>query len=343
MQRFKKDTFLKTFGLIPVLLMAFGPLTAHSQPENGNASYNVITDVFNIGSIESIMIERGGEIVASEFTGRMNANRTTNIKSASKSILSLLVGIAIDQGFLESVDQPIGEFFPEYFDANPDPEKEAITIKDLLTMRSGLESTSIRNYGRWVVSSNWVNFTLSRDLIAEPGDRMIYSTGSSHLLSVIITKASGMSTQAFANQYLFRPMDIRIGGWDRDPQGYYMGGNNMALSPNDMLKIGRMMMNMGEYNGEQIISPEWIWESIEAYTRSNFNPYDFGYMWWQRPINGYEMIFAWGHGGQYIMMLPELDTVIVMTSNLMRSRGRGYQRELFRYLEDELVPVLSEL
>jgi CubicO group peptidase (beta-lactamase class C family) len=171
---------------------------------------------------------------------------------------------------------------------------------------------------------------------------MVYSTGTSHLLSVILTKASGMSTRAFANRYLFEPMEMEPGGWDRDPQGYYMGGNNMAMRPADMLKIGRMMMNLGEYNGRRIVPAQWILESVEVYTRSNFNPYDFGYMWWRRPVNGYEMIFAWGHGGQYIMMLPEIDTVIVMTSNLMTSRGRGYQRELFRYLESELLPALVE-
>ena len=115
----------------------------------------------------------------------------------------------------------------------------------------------------------------------------------------------------------------------------------MAMSPADMLKIGRMMMNMGEWNGEQIVPQEWILDSVKTYTRSNFNPYDMGYLWWRRPVNGYEAIFAWGHGGQYIMMIPELNVAIAVTSNLTRVQGRGHQRAFFRYLEDELVPVLS--
>lgn len=330
---------LKQFFIIPMLLIA--GQAANAQPYN--ELNGVLGQAFEIGSIESVIIEKDGEVIAQQFTGRMNPNRTTNIKSASKSILSLLVGIAIREGYLEGVDQPIGEFFEDYFEENPDPEKEAITIGDLITMRGGLESTSIRNYGRWVVSSNWMDFVLNQELIAEPGGRMIYSTGSTHLLSVILTRATGMSTREFGNRYLFGPMDINLGGWDRDPQGYYFGGNNMAMSPADMLKIGRMMMNMGEWQGEQIVPQEWILDSVKTYTRSNFNPYDMGYLWWQRPVNGYDAIFAWGHGGQYIMMIPELDVVIAVTSNLARVQGRGHQRAFFRYLEEDLVPVLAEL
>ncbi|MFO7848290.1 MAG: serine hydrolase [Balneolaceae bacterium] len=322
-----------------MLLIAVQAVNAQPYNElNG-----LLGQAFEIGSVESVMVEKNGEIIAQQFMGRMNPNRPTNIKSASKSIISLLVGIAIREGYLEGVDQPIGEFFEDYFEQNPDPEKEAITIGDLITMRGGLESTSIRNYGRWVVSGNWYRYVLNGEMVGEPGGRMIYSTGSTHLLSVILTRTTGMSTREFGNRYLFGPMNINLGGWDRDPQGYYFGGNNMAMSPADMLKIGRMMMNMGEWQGEQIVPQEWILDSVKTYTRSNFNPYDMGYLWWQRPVNGYDAIFAWGHGGQYIMMIPELDVVIAVTSNLARVQGRGHQRAFFRYLEEDLVPVLAEL
>jgi CubicO group peptidase (beta-lactamase class C family) len=331
---------LRTTALM-IILLVFTAEKSVCQTDNDNGLDPVIDRAFDLGAVESFMVERGGEVITQKFTGRMNATRPANIKSASKSILSLLVGIAIHQGYLEGVDQPIGDFFRDYFDENPDPAKESITIEDLLTMRGGLESTSIRNYGRWVVSSNWTRYVLTRQLVADPGGRMIYSTGSTHLLSVILTRATGMSTLAFANQYLFRPMDIRIGGWDRDPQGYYFGGNNMAMAPADMLKIARLMMNMGEWNGEQLVPAEWILDSVKTYTQSNFNPYDLGYLWWRRPVNGYEAIFAWGHGGQYIMMIPELDVALAITSNLARVQGRGHQRALFRYLEEELVPALA--
>jgi CubicO group peptidase (beta-lactamase class C family) len=244
---------------------------------------------------------------------------------------------------MEGTSQTIGDFFDEYFAENPDSIKENITIGNLLTMQSGLETTSFRNYGRWVLSSNWVNFALDMPLSDEPGGEMLYSTGTSHLLSVILTKASGMSTRAFANRYLFEPMDIQVGGWDRDPQGYYMGGNNMALSPEALLKIGTMVMNVGTYDDKQIVSKEWILDSVRVYTRSRYNPYNYGYMWWRKPAGDYQLFFAWGNGGQYILILPELEAVVSVTSDLGRSNGsRRYQDRFFDYVENTLVPYIEE-
>lgn len=302
-----------------------------------------LDEIFNIGTVQSLVIQKNDQIIYEEYRGSIDGDEPANIKSASKSIISLLVGIAIDKGFIEGVDQAIGEYFPEYFEENPDSAKAAISIQDLLTMRSGLETTSFYNYGRWVMSSNWVEFTLDQPFEEQPGGRMVYSTGTSHLLSVILTKATGMSTRAFANEYLFGPMDIRIGGWDRDPQGYYMGGNNLAIAPLDLLKIGELMMNVGEYNGQQLISKEWILESVQVYTRSNYNPYNYGYMWWRRPAGKYQLFFAWGNGGQYIMILPELDAIISITSDLGRSSGsRRYQDRIFDFLQDTLIPFIED-
>lgn len=302
-----------------------------------------LEEIFNIGTVQSLVIQKNDKIIYEEYRGSIDGDEPTNIKSASKSLISLLVGIAIDKGFIEGVNQPIVDFFPEYFEQNPDSAKAAITLRDLLTMRSGLETTSFHNYGRWVMSSNWVEYTLGQPFIEKPGGRMVYSTGASHLLSVILTKATGMSTRAFANEYLFGPMDIKIGGWDRDPQGYYMGGNNVAVAPLDLLKIGELMMNVGEYNGQQLISKEWIFESVQVYTRSNYNPYNYGYMWWRRPVGQYQLFFAWGNGGQYIMILPELDTVISITSDLGRSSGsRRYQDQIFDFLRETIIPFVEE-
>ncbi|MDX1642257.1 MAG: serine hydrolase [Balneolaceae bacterium] len=301
-----------------------------------------LDEIFDIGTVQSLVIQKNDEIIYEEYRSSIDGHEPTNIKSASKSIISLLIGIAIDKGFIEGVNQPIRDYFPEYFEANPDSAKASITIRNLLTMRSGLETTSFYNYGRWVTSNNWVEFALDQPLDEQPGGRMVYSTGTSHLLSVILTKATGMSTRAFANEYLFRPMDIQIGGWDRDPQGFYMGGNNLAVAPLDLLKIGELMMNVGEYNGQQLISKDWILESVQVYTRSNYNPYNYGYMWWRRPVGKYQLFFAWGNGGQYIMILPELDAVISITSDLGRSTGsRRYQDRIFNFLRYTIIPFIE--
>lgn len=322
-----------------MLLIVHSP-AAFSQSSSVNEAN--LSRIFDIGTVQSLMIEKDGTLLHEEYQNGMTRNTTTNIKSASKSVLSLLVGIAIDKGYIEGVDQTIGEFFPNYFSQNPNPKKESITIKNLLTMRSGLETTSFQNYGRWVLSDNWVTYALDQPFEGEPGGRMVYSTGTSHLLSVILTRATGMSTRAFANEHLFDPLNIRVGGWDRDPQGFYMGGNNLALSPLSLLKIGKLVLNNGSYEGEQILPASWITETTTIYTRSNYNDYDYGYMWWQRPVGGQTVIFAWGNGGQYIMLLPELNTVISITSDMESSSGsRRYQRRIFQFLEDTIIPYLQ--
>lgn len=311
-------------------------------PATRDSIPNMVADLDEIGPISSILIDQEGEIIAEEYFGRMNSNRAHNIKSASKSILSILVGIAIDRGYLDGVHQPIGEFFPDYFEANPDSLKEAITIGDLLTMRSGLASTSRSSYGRWVISNNWIHYKLSRPMSGTPGIDRDYSTGNTHLLSVIITRASGMSTREFANRYLFDPMNIRLAGWDRDPQGYYMGGNNMAFFPRDLIKIGKLMEDMGQYNGEQLVPASWIVESVKPVTGRRTGINNYGYLWFRRNTGGFETIYAFGNGGQYIFILPEIESVITVTTRIGAGNTRSWRRELFRILDRDIVPALGE-
>jgi CubicO group peptidase (beta-lactamase class C family) len=329
------------FRVIILIATVTLPVVVWSQTEGDGARFSP-TEVFEIAPVRSFLVRQGEEMLVEEYVDGMHADRTTNIKSASKAVISLLIGIAIEEGYLNGIDQPIGRFFPEYFAKNPDSRKEAITIGDLLTMRAGLESTSRRNYGRWVLSENWTEFALGQPFTEEPGGRMIYSTGSSHLLSVILTKATGTTTRTFAENHLFGPMGITVGGWDRDPQGYYMGGNNLALSPSSLMKIGVMVMNNGLWQGQQIVPADWIADSLDVYTRSNFNPYNFGYLWWQRRLGNYDVFFAWGSGGQYIMMLPALETVIAITSGPEEGPGsRADRQNLFAFLEEKLIPFLE--
>ena len=330
--------------LMLAVLFAHPVLEGAAAESERVATDAIVEEMFRTGPIRSFMLQRDGELLIDAHRKGMRADRATNVKSVSKSIISLLVGIAIEQGHLRSVDQSIGEFFPDYFKARPDPDKEAITIQDLLTMRAGLASTSRRNYGRWVLSDNWLEYALDRPLVEEPGGEMIYSTGSSHLLSVILTRATGMSTRAFAERYLFRPLGITVGGWDRDPQGYYLGGNNMALSPAALLRIGTLVVKRGVYQQKQVVPRAWIDESMRIYTRSHFNPYDYGYGWWQRELNGLSVQFAWGNGGQYILMIPALETVVAIASGGRETvaQSRESRRRFFEFVENELIAYLRD-
>lgn len=302
----------------------------------------VTSPLADIGPINSLLISQKGELVSENYYGRMNANRGNNIKSASKSLLSILIGIAIDKGYLEGVDQPIGEFFPDYFATSPDSVKASITIEDLLTMRSGLASTSRSNYGRWVSSSNWIRYKLDQPLRGVPGEDRIYSTGNTHLLSVILSRVTGMNTLQFANRYLFEPMDIQITGWDRDPQGYFLGGNNMAVRPRDMVKMGQLMMDVGVYNGEQLVPKEWIIKSIEPVTGRIPGVENYGYLWFRRMSGDVHMIYAFGNGGQYIIIMPELESVLTVTTRTGTSEPtRDYRRHLFSIIDQDIIPLLK--
>ena len=297
--------------------------------------------VAELPRMRSILVSVDGELLAEQYFHGAAPHRTANLKSASKSIISVLVGIALDQGHLDSIDTTIDRFFPEYLD---DPAKARITVEDLLTMRSGLETTSNRNYGRWVQSGNWVRHVLTRPLVSAPGSRMIYSTGNSHLLSALITKASGMDTYSFARRYLGEPMGISVPRWTTDPQGIYFGGNEMSMTPRDMLAIGEMYLNCGRVGTTQVVSEEWVRTSILPHATRTRRGADraYGYGWWVRDLYGYDAFYAWGYGGQFIYVVPGLRLVTVMTSSPNPGQGlRAHRRSLYRLMEDEIVPTVA--
>ena len=230
--------------------------------------------------------------------------RAANVKSVSKSVISALVGIALERRLLEGVDQPIARYFPELRRA-ADPRKARITIEDLLTMQTGLESTSFDNYGAWVRSRNWVTYALKQPLVREPGTAMEYSTGNTHLLSAILTKATeGEHLGVPAGERSAKPLGITFGRWPRDPQGIYFGGNDMLLTPRQMVALGELYLNRGRVGDRQVVPAGWVEASCTPRGRSRFNPdQGYGYGWWMRDFAGRHGCFAWGYGGQYISRL----------------------------------------
>ena len=288
----------------------------------------------------SLLVSVDGEVRAEGYFNGATATRATNIKSASKSIIATLVGVAIDQGHIASVSESIARFFPDHLRTSP--EKAAITIEDLVTMRAGLESTSSRNYGRWVQSGNWVRHVLERPMVGRPGGQMIYSTGSTHLLSAILTHATGSSTFAFARRALGEPLGIAFSGWTRDPQGIYLGGNEMAMRPRDMLRIGHLYLNGGRHEGRQIVPEAWVRTSIEPRAVSRFGDREYGYGWWIRTMAGRPVFYAWGYGGQFIFIVPSVRTVAVVTSDSTPgSERRGHLRSVYDLVEEHIIPVAA--
>jgi CubicO group peptidase (beta-lactamase class C family) len=290
--------------------------------------------------LHSLLVARHGTLEAEEYFRGPGRDGRANIKSASKSVLSALVGIAIAEGHLTGVDQRIAPFFERDLRENPDPRKPQITIGHLLSMQSGLEPTSFGNYGQWVSSSNWVRYAITRPMVDEPGGRMLYSTGSTHLLSAILTRAAGMSTFAYARERLAEPLGIELRPWTTDPQGIFFGGNEMRLTPREMLRFGELYRNGGVYQGRQIVPAEWLRESWEARTVSPLNGHRYGYGWWIKQAHGHPVYFAWGYGGQYIFVVPDLELVAVTTSDpAAATRDGGHLRAVHSLLDNGIVPA----
>jgi CubicO group peptidase (beta-lactamase class C family) len=292
--------------------------------------------------IRSLLVSWRGSLVVERYYNGARASTPANIKSAAKSVISALVGIAIDRKAIAGVRQPIADYFPSLNGPKIDPRKRAITIEDLLTMRSGLQSTSNRYYGAWVQSANWVQYALDRPLLAEPGTYMDYSTGSSHLLSAIITKSTGKSTWQYAQETLAKPLGFALAQWPRDPQGIYFGGNDMLMTPRQMAAFGELYLDKGVVGGRPIVPASWVEESFVPRTRSRWSDQTYGYGWWARELAGQDVRFAWGFGGQYIFVVPALDLVVVTTSSsTVDESRRSHRRTVFDIVEQLVIEPIA--
>ena len=292
--------------------------------------------------LETLIVARGGEVLVEEAFRGHDTTRPTNIKSASKTIISALVGIAIERGLLEGTQQKIAPLLDDKLPADPDPRLAEITIGNLLSMQAGLGRTSGPNYGRWVASRDWVRAALARPFAGEPGGGMLYSTGNSHLLSAILTRVSGRSTLDLARDWLAPLQGFAIGDWMRDPQGIYFGGNQMAMSPRSMLAFGELYRNGGRAGGQQVLSREWIAESWTPRTQSVFHDDLYGYGWFLTQMSGARVAYAWGYGGQMIYVAPELNLTVVMTSAENRASARTGHRDALHRLMRRIVAAVRK-
>ncbi|MED5385337.1 MAG: serine hydrolase [Pseudomonadota bacterium] len=335
--------------LLLILFVLFLPVVVNADElisNRGEFNSNFIDAheaALRLPRLHSLLISHRGELVFEEYYNGADPRRPANMKSASKSVISALIGIAIDEGHIKSVEDPITKYFPEYIFNQTDPDKQLITIENLLTMQSGLETTSNRNYGKWVLSENWVEFVLNQPLVAKPGTRMLYSTGSTHLLSAILTRASGINTKEFAQKHLASQLGYSMSYWSRDPQGIYFGGNDMEMTPRQMLAFGELYLNKGVHEGRQIIPTNWVKESYRPHVLSpRGQGRYYGYGWWLRDLAGMLVPVAWGYGGQLIFVVEPMDLVVVATSDSTPGRTRrGHLGRLYNLVEDKILRQVS--
>lgn len=325
---------VKFFACLTTFLSFMASATDFTQMEKTASQFT---------NIKTVHIQHKGELIWAKAYNDADLNAVANIKSASKSLMSLIVGIAIEKGIIEGVDEPISTYFAQDFPTQPDSRLNDITVGHLLSMQAGLERTSGRHYGRWVISENWVQTALSRPFVSEPGGTMQYSTGSTHLLSVLIARATGQNTYRLANQWL-KGSGIHIASWETDPQGYPMGGNQLGMTPKSLLALGELYRLGGKtQNAQQIVSADWIKQSWASRTQSRFHRGQYGYGWFMQPFGGVMGYYGWGYGGQMIYVLPELDLTVAITSKENLPSGRsGYRDELHTMLSQDIVPAITK-
>jgi CubicO group peptidase (beta-lactamase class C family) len=272
----------------------------------------------NIGGyIDSLLIVRNGYLVYESYPSHIyNANIMHHIYSCTKVFTSALIGTAIEEGYIGALDDYVLDYFPNRTFDNMDSRKEAIKIKDLLTMTSGLSWVDNVNYYQMASSYNWVSYVLDRPMVHQPGQVWNYNSGGSHVLSAILDEVTPNGTLEYARAHIFDPLNITNYSWNLDSQGIPNGGTLLHLTPREMAKFGFLYLNSGNWNGTQLIPSSWIEESTTSFIDVEFDQghgSGYGYKWWT--YNWANAYTARGSYEQYIVVIPDLNLIVVSTGN----------------------------
>jgi CubicO group peptidase (beta-lactamase class C family) len=284
-------------------------------------------------NLHSLLIIRHGYIVSETYHEPYRQDTRHELYSCTKSFISTLIGIAIDQGKIQGVDQRVMDFFQGHTFSNPDPRKDSLTLEDLLTMRSGLdwlEEDPV--YLEMYRSKDWVKYVLDKPMVQSPGSLFNYCSGCSHVLSAIIRQAAGVNTLEYAEQNLFQPLGISHVVWNVDSSLTPIGGWGLQIAPRDMAKLGYLYLHGGMWDGQQIVSAQWVKTAAQQHTGTD-GSFGYGYQWWIYTSHG--AYTALGRYGQMIFVVPESDLIVVMTAAL-----DGHDEE-FRLIEQYIFPAVQ--
>jgi CubicO group peptidase (beta-lactamase class C family) len=296
-----------------------------SNPEEQGLDPELVAELYyNASQLEtaySLLLFKDGSLIAEDYFNIGTPELQVNIHSVTKSITSALVGIAIEERCLTSVDQRMLDFFPEFQDEITDPRKNEITIQHLLQMRAGYPwEESGPELFDLLVTGFHNNTLVHVPLVRDPGSGAEYSNLSSHILGLIVARACDTDLKTFATENLFNPLGIEPGFWQQDWDGNYLGFSDIDLSSTDLAKFGLMYANNGVYDNRQIVPDHWVEESLRRYSDNmwqhrvgrNWQDNAYGYQWWSVRAGDYRYNLAWGHGGQQIALVRDLDMVIVL-------------------------------
>lgn len=303
-----------------------------------------------ITNLRSLVIYQNGSIVRQALFNDCDLYTPNDVRSITKSITSLLIGIAIDKGIIKSIDQNLREFIIPSRESIPQQILD-LSLQNLLEMSAGFEWEELQNvynYNWWIKSQNQIEYLFTIPIKNKPGEIFSYNSAAYHLLSVILTNTSKMSTLEFATKYLFEPLEIGLRNWGKNHDGYYNGSSGLQLSPYDMYKIGQLIINKGLYKGKRIISSQWIEKSTSPTINTNkAHPYSnsYGLGWWIGDCDCGKYIFANGYGGQYIVIVPNINLVVTATNHW---NGVKYSLAQYQWIQtmkiivEQIMPVFNK-
>jgi len=286
---------------------------------------------YNAAELETIyglLVIKNGYLIAERYFNEGSVEQKARLQSVTKSYTSALVGIALHQGYLSSIDQKMMDFFPEVADQITDLRKEQITIHHMLQMRAGYpweETDPVLWKG--LLSGHYPPLIEEFPLIADPGTEFHYSNLTSNWLGIIVDRACGTNLKSYAEEHLFLPIDAEVGEWGQDAEGHNNGCGDLHFSARDAARFGLLYLNDGEYEGNQVVPADWVHDSLQRYSENinatggfpanwglSISDIGYGYQWWSARAGDHHFDCAWGHGGQLIVLLDEFDMVIVVTA-----------------------------
>lgn len=310
--------------------------------------------------ITSVLVARRGKLVYENYPADSDPNALRNTRSATKTVASILAGIAIDKGYLSGVDAKVLSFFPDKQPVeNPDPRKDRMTLEDLLTMSSILECDDSNQFSRgneerMYVVEDWVKFTLDLPVKGFPswtskpeeskyGRSFSYCTAGATTIGVLIERATKMPLDNFARSHLFDPLGIEKPVWGYTPLGTANTAGGLELRGRDLLKLGQLYLNNGKWNGKIIVSEEWVKQSTKPHAQVDETT-EYGYFWWLKNFGPErQRTRAWcmlGNGGNNVCVFPSLDMTVVITSTNYNTKGMHEQTD--RILSDHILGSLQK-
>ncbi len=335
-----------TFSWQPTASADWQVSTATAEGLNSTLLEHAYQAGRNENGLYAVLVAKRGLLVGEAYYSNKTANDLLHLRSVTKTLMSTLIGIAIAERKIQSIDQPISDFLRADYGSLLN-NKADISIRHLLTMSSGIswDESTLSGYTDWETAADPTRYVLERALLHSPGLQFNYNSGASHLLSVILTKATGVSTESYAQSKLFTPLGISRWNWPKLRDGFTNGAAGLQLTARDLTKLAVMWQQQGRWQQQQLVPASYLLTAAEPQlalrsTVGGLNLTGYGLLWWLGADNGRALQLAWGYGGQFALTLPTQDVTVLVMGNNVPANVRDQERRLMELVVQKILPAI---